>query len=131
MPWLWDHKVAASFQAVKDILTSDAVLVQYDDSLPLSLMCGTSPYGIGAVLSHLLPNGTEVPIAYYSQTLSKMKRNYSQINREVLASIAGIKQFHNYVYGWFFYLVTDHKPLLGLLAGDRQTAEILSPCMSR
>lgn len=27
-----------------------------------------------------------------------------------------------------FYLITDHKPLLGLLAGDHQ---ILSPCMSR
>lgn len=43
--------------------------------------------------------------------------------------MAGVKQFHNYVYGRFFKLITDHKSLLGLLAGDRQTSQILSPHM--
>lgn len=117
-PWHWSRRAAASFKVVKDILTSDAVLVQYD-SLPLSLTCDASPYGVGAVLSHILPNGSEAPIAYYSRTLSVAERNYSRLDREALAAIAGMKRFHDYVYGWSFYLVTDHKPLLGLLAGDQ------------
>ncbi|XP_058031613.1 uncharacterized protein K02A2.6-like [Ahaetulla prasina] len=130
-PWRWDRNAEAAFRAVKSLLTSSAVLVQYDPLQPLSLSCDASPYGIGAVLSHVLPNGSEAPIAYYSRTLSAPERNYSQLDKEALAAVAGIKRFHEYVYGRFFLLVTDHKPLLGLLAGDRQTPPILSPRMSR
>lgn len=45
--------------------------------------------------------------------------------------MAGVKQFHDFVYGHFFELITDHKPLLGLLAGNRQTLHVLSPRTTR
>lgn len=54
-----------SFAAVKDLLTSDGVLVQYDNSLPPMLTCDASPCGVGAMLSHVLPSGAE---AMCSQT---------------------------------------------------------------
>lgn len=60
-PWNWDCAAANAFQAVKDLLTSDAVLVHYDESLPLSLTCDASPYGVGAVLGHFLPSGPRRP----------------------------------------------------------------------
>lgn len=63
--------------------------------------------------------------------MSSTECKYSQIDRETLAVVASVKQFHDYVYSHSFELITDHKPLLGLLAGDRQTPQILSPCMSR
>lgn len=81
-------------------------------------------------MSHRFLNGLEAPIAFYSRTLSSTERKYSQLDREALAAVASIKQFHDYVYGRLFELVTDHKPLLGLLAGHRQTPQILSPRMS-
>ncbi|XP_058038083.1 uncharacterized protein K02A2.6-like [Ahaetulla prasina] len=129
--WHWNQAAANAFQAVKDILASAAVLVQYDPCLPLSLTCDASPYGLGAVLSHQLPDGSEAPTAFYSRTLSAAERNYSQLDREALAAVAGIKRFHDYLYGRFFSLITDHKPLLGLLSGNKQTPQILSPRMSR
>lgn len=113
------------------MFTSPAVLVQYNPHLPITLTADTSPYGISAVLSHKFPDGREAPIAYYSRTLSSTERRYSQIDCEALASVASVKSFHDYVYGRPFELITDHKPLLGLLAGDRQTPQILFPRMSR
>lgn len=73
--WKWAaEREANAFAAVKDLLTSNAVLVQYSDRLPLTLACNALPYGIGAILSHWLPNGAEAPIAYFSRTLSAPER---------------------------------------------------------
>lgn len=119
------------FNAVKGMLTSQSVLIQYNEQLPLILACDASPFGVGAVLSHRLPNGVEAPIAFFSQTLPKIERNYSQLDKEALAVVAGVKRFHEYLYGHKFELITDYKPLLGLLAGDRQTPPVLSPRMTR
>ncbi|XP_060539046.1 uncharacterized protein K02A2.6-like [Pantherophis guttatus] len=120
-----------SFEDIKNLLTSDRVLVQYSGTLPIRLTCDASPFGIGAVLSHKMPNGTEAPIAFFSRTLSKPERNYSQLDKEALAAVAGIKRFHEYLYGRSFELITDHKPLLGIIAGDKPTPPVLSPRMLR
>uniref|UniRef100_A0A670I4V1 Gypsy retrotransposon integrase-like protein 1 n=1 Tax=Podarcis muralis TaxID=64176 RepID=A0A670I4V1_PODMU len=130
-PWAWGHRETAAFNAVKALLSSDSVLVQYSESRPLVLACDASPFGIGAVLSHRFPDGREAPLAYFSRTLSPMERNYSQLDKEALALVAGVKRFHEYLYGRTFDLITDHKPLLGLLAGDRPTPPVLSPRMLR
>ncbi|XP_032069854.1 uncharacterized protein K02A2.6-like, partial [Thamnophis elegans] len=129
--WVWGRREASAFRAVKHLLISNDVLVQYSEHLPLVLACDASPYGVGAVLSHQLPSGAEVPVAYFSRTLSASERNYAQIDKEALAIVAGVRRFHHYLYGRPFQIVTDHKPLLGLLAGDRPAPQVLSPRMTR
>ncbi|XP_032067723.1 uncharacterized protein K02A2.6-like [Thamnophis elegans] len=130
-PWVWGRREASAFQAVKQLLISNDVLVQYSEHLPLVLACDASPYGVGAVLCHQLPSGAEVPVAYFSRTLSASERNYAQIDKEALAIVAGVRRFHHYLYGRPFQIVTDHKPLLRLLAGDRPAPQVLSPRMTR
>ena len=49
--------------------------------------------GVGAVISHRI-NGIDRPIAYASKTLSAAERNYSQLDKEALALIFGVKHFH-------------------------------------
>ncbi|XP_058038731.1 uncharacterized protein K02A2.6-like, partial [Ahaetulla prasina] len=129
--WSWGKAEARAFEGVKNLLTSDSLLIQYNGTLPLVLSCDASPYGVGAVLSHRLPNGTEAPIAYYSRTMSSTERNYSQLDKEALAIVAGVKKFHEYVFGRDFEIITDHRPLQGLLAGDRPTPVALSPRLTR
>ncbi|XP_026574490.1 uncharacterized protein K02A2.6-like, partial [Pseudonaja textilis] len=129
--WIWGRQEEHAFQQVKDLLTSKAVLIQYNETLPLTVTCDASPFGVGATLSHVLPNGSEAPIAFFSRTLSKIERNYSHLDKEALAIVSAIKRFHEYVYGRPFSIITDHNPLLGILAGDKPTPHILSPRMTR
>ena len=104
-----------AFSKLKDKLASAPVLMHFSDNLPLKLDTDASQYGVGAVISHVLPTGEERPIAFASRTLNKSERNYAQIEKEALSIIFGIKKFHQYLYGRKFLLVTDHKPLVTIL----------------
>ena len=54
-------------------------------------MCDALPYGVEAVISHVMPNRDKKPIAFGSQTLSKAERNYTHVKKEALAIVFGIK----------------------------------------
>ena len=58
------------------MLQSGRVLTHFDDKLPLILACDASPYGLGAVLPHQMPNGKEKPVGFASRTVSKAEKNY-------------------------------------------------------
>ena len=122
VPWRWTSAQDAAFRESKKLLASSSLLVHYDLKLPLILACDASAYGIGAVLAHRMPDGSEKPIGYASRTLNKAEKNYSQLEKEGLSLVFGIKKFYPYVFGRSFELVTDHKPLLGLLGEARSTS---------
>lgn len=51
-----------------------------------------------------------------ARALSSAERNYTQIEKELLASTYGCERFHQYVYGQAFDVETDHKPLLSIMS---------------
>lgn len=95
-------------------ICSAEVLVHYSADRELVLSCDASPYGVGAVLSHKMDDGSERLLGFVSLTLSHAERRYSQLDKEGLAVIFGIKKFHKYLCGRRFTIYTDHKPLISL-----------------
>ncbi|KRY69639.1 Retrovirus-related Pol polyprotein from transposon [Trichinella pseudospiralis] len=80
-------------------------------------------------LGHVMSDDTETPVAYASKTLTATKRNYAQIDKEALAIVFRVKKFHQYLYGKYFTIVTDHKPLLVLLKLHSPVPQKVSPRM--
>ena len=119
-------KEELAFASSKKLLTSSKVLAHFDPKLPIVLLCDTSSYGIGAVLAHKLPDGSERPVGYVSRHLSSSEANYSQKEKEGLACVFGVKKFHAYLYGYPFILYTDHLPLKGLF---QEHTKIPVPCL--
>ena len=129
--WAWMKKADHAFQTVKSHLASCQLLAHYDPNLPVHLACDASPYGVGAVLSHIMPDGSEKPIAYASRSLATAEKNYSQLYKEALAIIFGIKRFHQYIYGRKFQLVSDHKPLMSILDAKKGIPVMASARLQR
>ncbi len=106
------------------------LLVHFDPSFPLILACDASQYGIGAVLAHKMPDGTERPIGYVSRSLNDAEKNYAQLEKG-LSQVFGVKKFYSYLFGHLFTLITDHKPLLGMLSESKNTSPQASARVKR
>ncbi len=129
--WSWGRAEQRAFEKSKTLLQSSDLLIHFDAMKPLLLQCDASPYGLGVVLAHSLPDGTERPISFASRTLTKAEQNYSQLDREGLSVMYGLRKFHKYVYGRHFQIVTDHKPLVSLFNEHNPVPQMTSPRVQR
>ena len=129
-PWSWGSQQDKAFKKAKSMLTSPCLLTHYDPTKPLILACDASPYGLGAVLSHQLEGG-EYPIAFASRSLASAEKNYSQIDKEALAIVFGVKHFHQYLFGRPFMIKSDHKPLQYLLGEKKGIPSMASARVQR
>lgn len=123
--WKWEQRCERAFVAAKRALSSDRVLAHYEEGRPLVLSVDSSAYGLGAVLAHRYPDGTERPVSCVSRTLSASEQKYSQLDKEALAILFGVTKHHQYLFGRRFLLRTDHQPLthiFGTKGGIPQTA---------
>ena len=67
--WWWTEQGERAFSETKCMVSSDQVLMHYDPQLPIKWECDASAYGIGAVLSHIMEDGTGRPIGVVSRSL--------------------------------------------------------------
>ena len=129
--WEWTQECSQAFENAKRQLTSSEVLVHYDPKLPINLATDASAYGIGAVISHVLPDGSEKPISFASRTLNTSEKNYAQLEKEALSLIFGVKKFHQYLYGRKFNLITDHKPLTAIFGSKKGIPSLAAARLQR
>lgn len=117
--WNWSNTCKESFEKIKSLLSSDLLLTHYDPSVDITVVSDASDYGVGAVISHIFPDGSEKAIAHSSKSLTPTERKYSQIEKEALAIIFAVKKFHKMLYGRHFTLITDHKPLISIFGSKK------------
>nr|XP_027228745.1 uncharacterized protein LOC113820601 [Penaeus vannamei] len=80
--------------------------------------------GVGAVLMQET-DGEIYPVAYHSRKLKSAERNYSTVEKELLAVVDGIKKYYFYLYGDKFLLETDHMPLESLRTSKNANARLM------
>ena len=80
--WTWGRAERDAFSEAKRLLQSDSLLVHFDENKPLILACDASPYRVGAVLSHVMEDKSERPIADASRTLAVAEKGYSQLDKK-------------------------------------------------
>ncbi|UYV77453.1 K02A2.6-like, partial [Cordylochernes scorpioides] len=129
--WHWSTECRKAFREIKEIISSDQILIAYDPKLPIRLSCDSSSYGLGAVLSQIDVDGNERPIYFISRTLSQAEKKYSQIDKECLSIIWALKKFNNYLFGRKFELITDNKPLHHILNPKREISSNMSARLQR
>ena len=61
--WNWTQNQQIAFDKVKELLQSDALLVHFDSKKPILVYADASPYGVGPVVAHKMPDNPEKPIA--------------------------------------------------------------------
>ncbi|VDL84699.1 unnamed protein product [Nippostrongylus brasiliensis] len=72
----WSTDCQEAFQRAKDVLTSNLLLTHYDPSKDIVVAADAAEYGIGAVISHRFPDGTEKAIQHACRSLNATEKNY-------------------------------------------------------
>lgn len=122
--YVWTKRHQSAFDSIKSSLSGATLLHQPDFELPFCLATDASGTAIGACLSQTNSSG-DVPIAFASRSLNAAERNYSTIEREMLAIYWSIKYFKHYLNGQHFTVKCDHKPLSFALKNVEDSKRLL------
>ena len=87
--FVWTAEHQKVLEKLKKVLQSVLLLTHFDPGLDIVVAADACDYGVGAVISHRFPNGTEKAIAHASRSLTKAEKNYGQIEKEALALVFG------------------------------------------
>ena len=114
VPWRWSRDEQNSFDNLKSALSSSHVMVYFDPHKHTEVLVDASPVGVSAILTQ---EGKVV--CYASRALTDVEQRYSQTDREMLAVVYGVEHYHLYLFASEFRVITDHKPLLGIVNSQK------------
>ena len=100
-----------SFELLKKEIVRAPVLAYYNPRKETVLQTDASMKGLGACLLQ-----EEKPINFASKALTKTQRGYVAIEIKSLAVAWAVEKFHHFLYGCYFVLGTDQKPLKAILS---------------
>lgn len=124
-PFNWTGVHQNDFERIKLDILNSPLLVHFDPVKPLVMICDAGPYGVGEVLNVVL-NGEERPCHMASSSLSPAEKNYSQLHREALAIVFGVKKYHKFIFGRKVTVITDCRALESLLSNEKNIGTVIN-----
>jgi hypothetical protein len=97
----------ASFQSLKEALSTAPVLVSPDPELPYEVFTDASDFALGAVILQNQGKNNQ-PIAYLSRKLSPTERRYPIGDKEMLGIYYALTEWRCYLEGAKFKVNSDH-----------------------
>ena len=121
----WTEKHTMAFERLKKLILENTMLAHPIPGKKFYLECDASNWGLGFILSQENEKGVRKVISFGSKALTPTQQNYSTTERECLAIMEGIKQYHVYLHGAEFVVVTDHKALEWLMNHKNPTSKLM------
>lgn len=111
VPFKWTNECQEAFNKLKNQLVEAPVLAMAHDDGTMKVEADTSLYATGGVLTQEQEQGGIRPIAFYSKSLSDVKRNYPTHNHKLLAIMRVLKEWWHYIIRCPIEIHMDHHNL--------------------
>jgi transposase InsO family protein len=114
--WEWTDECEASFNKLKESLSSPPILCHasdmYKDNVITCLMTDSSDTAIGGAWLLYYPESNSMrPVEFFSSTLNKTMRNYSIFDKEMYSLVYALKKYKYYLSDRKVIAFTDNKGL--------------------
>ena len=90
--WRWSEELDADFSALKQTISAETSLCQFDMGKETMVSADASAYGLGVAIMQREDCGWR-PVAYASRALTAAEMRYAQIEKEALAICWGCQKF--------------------------------------
>ena len=125
----WNASYQALYDKTKSLIKDDICMKFYDKTKPVYLKIDASGIGFGTVLlqtrdgttcsEDTAPDNTILrSIAFAGKSLISAEQRYSNIGRETLGTLHGLKKCHHYCFAREVSIITNHKPLVAIFNKD-------------
>ena len=122
--FVWEEDCLKSFEELKFNLTTSPIVRAPNWQLPFEVMCDASDLAIGEVLGQR-EDGKSHVVYYARKTLNEAQRNYTTIEKELLAVVYALDKFVAYLVGADIVIFTDHSALKYLLTKQNAKARLI------
>ncbi|KAM3547144.1 hypothetical protein MY1884_009710, partial [Beauveria asiatica] len=109
----WTKKEEEAFQALKERILEEPVLITADPNKPFEVETDASDFAVGGQLGQRDEEGRLHPVAFLSKKLHGPELNYGIHDKELMAIIQAFKEWRHYLVGanYKVKVYSDHKNL--------------------
>jgi transposase InsO family protein len=129
VPFLWTEQIDNAFQNLKQIISSDPMLVLPSFEKPFILYTDASDVSISYVLAQKDSSGRERPVCFGGRAIKSHELKWPTYEKEALAVVAGVSYYRKYLEqnnrrGIKFILLTDNSAVTFLLNNNANKGRI-------